>query len=120
MTSAAAARQPIYVGSEVYRRQAFGSNHPLNIMRHSTVLDLVRILGWLPEGSFHDASPAGVEKLAEFHHPAYIEALQYAESEGRVAPDVRERYRLGTLENPLFPGLFERAAMTVGGSIEAA
>ena len=49
-----------------------------------------------------------------------MEALQYAESEGRVAPEVRERYQLGTLENPLFPGLFERAAMTVGGSIQAA
>ena len=52
-----AERQAVYVGSEVYRRQAFGTNHPLNIMRHSTVLDLVRMLDWLPEGSFHDATP---------------------------------------------------------------
>jgi acetoin utilization protein AcuC len=115
-----AERPAVYVGSEVYRRQAFGTNHPLNIMRHSTVLDLVRMLDWLPEGSFHDACPASVETLVEFHDPAYVEALQYAESEGRVAPEIRERYQLGTLENPLFPGLFERAAMTVGGSIQAA
>jgi len=33
---------------------------------------------------------------------------------------VRARYHIGTLGNPLFPGLFERAAMTVSGSIMAA
>jgi acetoin utilization protein AcuC len=32
----------------------------------------------------------------------------------------RERYALGTMENPLFPGVFERAATSVGGSIRAA
>jgi len=40
--------RPLYIGSDVFRRAAFGANHPLNIVRHSAVLDLVRILGWLP------------------------------------------------------------------------
>jgi acetoin utilization protein AcuC len=51
---------------------------------------------------------------------AYLKALQYADAAGRVSPDHRARYQIGTLENPLFPGLFERAATTVGGSIRAA
>ena len=38
---------PLYIGSEVFRRAAFGANHPLKIVRHSAVLDLVRTLGWL-------------------------------------------------------------------------
>jgi acetoin utilization protein AcuC len=58
--------------------------------------------------------------LTEFHDRAYVEALQYADSTGKVDPEVRNRFAIGTLENPLFPGLFERAAMTVGGSILAA
>jgi acetoin utilization protein AcuC len=120
MPETLADRPAAYVGSEIYRRQAFGTNHPLNIMRHSTVLDLVRMLAWLPDDAFHEARPASVEQLHEFHDPAYVAALQYAESEGRVSPAVRDRYRLGTLENPLFAGLFERAATTVGGSIDAA
>ena len=111
---------PLYVGSEVFRRAAFGSNHPLKIVRHSAVLDLVRILGWLPESEFRTPPAATVEQLTEFHDRAYVEALQYADSTGRVDPAVRERYHLGTLENPLFEGLFERAATTVGGSILAA
>ena len=111
---------PIYIGSEVFRRAAFGSNHPLNIVRHSAVLDLVRILGWLSDKDFRTSTPATVAQLTEFHDRAYVEALQYADSTGQVDPEVRNRFGIGTLENPLFAGLFERAATTVGGSIMAA
>lgn len=111
---------PIYIGSEVFRRAAFGANHPLNIVRHSAVLDLVRILGWLSDEDFRSSAPATVAQLTEFHDRAYVEALQYADSTGKVDPEVRNRFNIGTLENPLFAGLFERAAMTVGGSILAA
>jgi acetoin utilization protein AcuC len=111
---------PYYVGSDVFRRAAFGKHHPLNIVRHSAVLDLVQMLGWLKDDEFRTATPATMDQLTEFHDPAYVEALQYADSTVRVDPEVRSRYGIGTLENPLFPGLFERAATTVGGSILAA
>ena len=111
---------PIFVGSEIYRRPAFGGNHPLNLVRHATVADLARLLGWLHDDNFRASSPATVEQLLKFHDRAYVKALQYADSAGRVTPEVRNRYQIGTLENPMFPGLFDRAAMTVGGSILAA
>jgi len=111
---------PVYVGSEIYRRAAFGNHHPLKIVRHAAVLDIVEALGWLPAAQFHDSAPASISELLEFHDPDYVDALQYADSEGRVSPAVREQYGIGTLENPVFEGLFERAAMTVGGSIAAA
>ena len=112
--------QPLFLGSETFARAAFGGNHPLNFVRHSAVVDLARIMGWLDDTTFRSITPAGLEQLAEFHDRAYIRALQYADSEGRVQRDVRERYQFGTFENPLFPGVFERAATTVGGSIMAA
>ena len=112
--------RPLYVGSDIYRRAAFGSNHPLRIMRHAAVRDLIDILGWMPEGAWRDTEPATPEVLAAFHDPDYLSALEHAEAAGKVTPAVRERYHIGTLENPLFDGLFERAAMTVGGSILAA
>ncbi len=111
---------PYFVGSEIYRKPAFGFNHPLNIVRHAAVLDLLQMLGWLDEENFRASQPATVEQLLEFHSRAYIRALQYANATGKVEPDVRERYQVGTFENPLFPGLFERASMTVGGSILSA
>ena len=111
---------PFYIGSEVYRKPAFGSNHPLNIVRHAAVVDLLQMLGWLDVQQFRESRPATVDQLLEFHNRAYVRALQYANATGKVDPDVRERYQVGTLENPLFPGLFERASMTVGGSILSA
>ena len=111
---------PFYIGSEVYRQPAFGSNHPLNIVRHAAVVDLLQMLGWLDAQQFRESRPATVDQLLEFHSRAYVRALQYANATGKVDPDVRERYQVGTFENPLFPGLFERASMTVGGSIMSA
>jgi len=111
---------PLFVGSDIYRNPAFGFNHPLNIVRHAAVLDLLSLLGWLDKADFRESSPASVEQLLQFHDHAYIRALQYANATGSVAHEVRERYQVGTFENPLFPGLFERASMTVGGSILAA
>jgi len=112
--------RPLYVGSDVFRRAAFGDHHPLKIVRHAAVLDIVSALGWLPDEDFREAQAVSVETLAEFHDPDYIEALQYADAAGRVEPDVRKRYDFGTRSNPLFPGMFERAATAVGGSVLAA
>jgi acetoin utilization protein AcuC len=111
---------PYYIGSEIYREPAFGSNHPLNIVRHAAVVDLLHILGWLDDRQFRESRPATVDQLLEFHTRAYVRALQNANVTGKVEPEVRVRYQVGTLENPLFPGLFERASMTVGGSILSA
>ena len=111
---------PVFVGSDIYRRPAFGFNHPLNIVRHSAVVDLLLMLGWLSEDDYRESESVSVRQLFEFHDRAYVRALQYANSTGSVEPAVRQRYQIGTFENPLFPGLFERARMTVGGSILAA
>lgn len=112
--------RPLFVGSDIYRNAAFGRNHPLNIVRHAAVVDLVTMLGWLTDENFCESAPASFDQLLEFHDRAYLRALKKANAKGLVEPQVRERYRIGTLENPLFDGLFERAAMTVGGSILAA
>ncbi len=83
-------------------------------------MDLARMLGWLDDENFRPIKSATSEQLLEFHDRAYVRALQYADSEGRVDAKTRERFQIGTLENPLFPGLFDRAATTVGGSVLAA
>jgi len=111
---------PLFVGSEIYRKPAFGPNHPLNIVRHAAVVDLLTMLGWLNEDNFRRSEAATLSQLTEFHDRSYIRALQYANATGQVAAEARERYQIGTFENPMFPNLFERAATAVGGSILAA
>jgi len=110
----------VFVGHDIYRRPAYGTLHPLAIPRVEAVVDLCRALGWFAEGEYRSSPPASEAQLTAFHDPAYVRALREASACGRVDRCVRERYAIGTMENPLFPGLFERAATSVGGSILAA
>jgi acetoin utilization protein AcuC len=111
---------PLFVGSDFCRANAFGQNHPLAIPRVSAVIELCQVLGWLDDTSFRRAGAASIERLATFHDRRYVDALREADAGGSVRPDVRDRHHFGNLENPLFPGVFERAATAVGGSILAA
>lgn len=109
-----------FVGHEIYREAAYGTLHPLAIPRVEAVVDVCAALGWFRDGEY-EASPRATEtELARFHDPDYIAALRDACASGRVDPAVRERHGIGTMENPLFPGVFERASTSVGGSIRAA
>ena len=111
---------PVFIGHDIYRHAGYGGNHPLAIARVGPVLDLCEALGWFGPGEY-EASPRAAEiELARFHHPDYIRALRDACAQGKVEASVRERYRFGIMENPLFPGLYERAATSVGGSVLAA
>ncbi len=105
--------------SELYRRAAYGRNHPLSIPRVETAVDLCRSLGWLGEGAV-ESPTASPSQLMQFHAPDYVAALREADRAGFVSAQARERYNIGTMENPVFSGVFERAATAVGGSILAA
>ncbi|MGI9387261.1 MAG: acetoin utilization protein AcuC [Methyloligellaceae bacterium] len=113
-------RAPVFVGSDIYRNPAFGTNHPLSIPRVATVYDLCAVLGWLDDGLFQDSPQASVEQLVTFHDESYVDALQAGSRNQRISAPHRKRYHIGTMENPIFPALFERAATSVGGSIRAA
>lgn len=110
----------LFVASEFCRRPGFGRQHPLSIPRVSAVLELCECLGWLDDAEYRSGAAASPAQLAAFHSPAYVEALRASDAAGRVEPEVRERFGFGGFENPLFPGVFERAATAVGGSILAA
>jgi acetoin utilization protein AcuC len=110
----------VLVGSRHCRVQGFGRNHPLAIPRVATVLRLCEELGWVDESSLREAPTADFASLVRFHDHQYVAALRDADAAGQVTVAMRERFGFGTLENPLFPGVFTRAATAVGGSILAA
>jgi len=111
---------PLFIGSEIYRTSSFGRNHPLSIPRVSTVIDLCRALGWLDDARYVDSPRATPGQLARFHDPDYIAVLQATEAAQAASPEIRERYNLGKLENPIYPAMFRRPATACGGSIHAA
>lgn len=111
---------PIFVGHEIYRQAAYGNNHPLAIPRVESVMDMCRVLDWLGQDEFCESPRASEDQLARFHAPEYVAALRGSSESGKVDAEARRRFAIGTMENPLFPGVFERASTSVGGSIRAA
>jgi acetoin utilization protein AcuC len=114
------AAAPLFIGSEIYRGSSYGKVHPLRVPRVSTVMDLSAALGWLPDRSFRTSPRAKPAALTLWHHPDYVSALQAAEELGEATPDMRERYHLGTLANPIFPEVYRRPATGAGGVMLAA
>ena len=110
---------PRLIGSEIYRRSSYGGRHPLAIPRVSLMLDLVRALGWVPDGVYIEATKATPEELARFHDPAYIAAVQRAELDRCVDPKASERYHIGRNGNPIFPEVFSRPATACGATLAA-
>ncbi len=110
---------PRFIGSEIYRGSTYGAWHPLRVPRVSTVMDLARALGWLPPDSYLTSPRAKPAALTAFHTPAYIAALQQAEADQAVSPDVRARHHLGTAANPVFAQMFRRPATGAGAVILA-
>ena len=111
---------PVFIGSGIYRGSSYGPAHPLRVPRVSTVMDLARALGWLPDGRYRTSPRARPAALHAWHTRDYVAALQAAEAEGAVSDAVRARHGLGTLSNPVFPEMFRRPATGVGGTMLAA
>ena len=108
---------PRFIGSEIYRRSSYDARHPLAIPRVSTVIDLSRSLGWLPDEQYLDSPLASPEELARFHNRDYIAAVAEAEAAQTVSRDRRQRYNIGCNGNPVFPEIFRRPATACGGSL---
>ncbi|MCY4306352.1 MAG: acetoin utilization protein AcuC [Aestuariivita sp.] len=110
---------PLFIGSEIYRHSTYGEWHPLHVPRVSTVIDLSRALGWLPDSQYVHSPRARPAALTHWHHVDYVAALQRAEATQRVSIEDKECYNIGTVSNPVFPEIFKRPATAAGGSILA-
>lgn len=109
-----------FISHPAFHDAGFGAHHPLSIPRHATVLGLCRALDWLEDRDLVTCQQADAQLLRRFHAEDYLEAFMKASAGGVISRAGRQRYGLGTMENPLFPGLWERATATVGGAIMAA
>lgn len=110
---------PIFLGSEIYRGSSYGAWHPLRVPRVSTVMDLSRAMGWLPPAQYRNSPRAKPAALTIWHTPDYIAALQKAEADQAVSPEVTARHGLGTVANPIYPEMFRRPATAAGASLLA-
>jgi acetoin utilization protein AcuC len=112
--------RPLLIGSEIYRGSTYGPKHPLAIPRVPATLDLIRALGWLDPTRYLDSPRATPAELTRHHTPDYIDALQRAEAEQNVPPEIRERHHIGAHGNPVYREVFRRPATSAGGAMLAA
>ncbi|MBF9034768.1 acetoin utilization protein AcuC [Rhodobacterales bacterium HKCCE2091] len=110
---------PLFLGHDIYRGSSYGPRHPLRVPRVSTVMDLSRALGWLPRSQFRRSPRAKPAALTIWHTPAYVAALEAAETAQWVSDETRARHGLGTLSNPVYPEMFRRPATSAGASLLA-
>jgi len=111
--------RPLFIGSEIYRGSSYGSRHPLAIPRVSSVIDLCRALGWLPDAAYLDSPRATPEELARFHDPDYVAAVLKVEAAQEADAFQKQRYNLGVNGNPVYPEVFRRPATAAGASLLA-
>lgn len=112
--------RPYLVTHDIFRRPAFGRHHPLATGRQAAVMDLIEALGWRDPALIRVPEMPGRAVLERFHAPGYLDALEAADAAGSATVEMRARYNLGTMECPVFPGVWDRARTTVGGSMLAA
>jgi len=100
------------VHSDEYRRLDFGPGHPMRGDRYERALAVFREKGLLESGGvvIESPRPATFEELTSFHTPEYVERLRALSKIGRGSV---------TADTPVFPGIYEAGAVSVGGSIRA-
>ena len=111
---------PVFVSNRIFEQTGYTRNHPLSIGRVGPVVRICRLLGWLDDANYRESEPVAREVLAQFHDAGYLDALIRVSEAGAASAGDREKFRLGTMENPVFPQLFQRVAASVGGSVLAA
>ncbi len=110
---------PQFIGSEIYRGSSYGKWHPLRVPRVSTVMDLSRALGWLPDDQYIRSPRAKPAALEAWHDADYVSVLKQAEHTQTVTNAQKDRYQLGTVTNPIFAEMYRRPATGVGGALLA-
>lgn len=119
-TPTAPTRNAVFIGAAQYRRDSYGSNHPLAIPRVSLTFDLINSYAALTRPEYLVARKAADFELEWFHTHEYVSAIKRVEAVGRADRNSRDRYQLGTLENPYFDGIYSIPCTATGASIQAA
>ena len=97
-----------------------GSYHPLKMARLERTHDLMKACGLLERAGVGVREPveANEEALRLVHRSEYIRVAKFLSDGGSVASPWK--YGLGTADNPIVQGMYEIAALAVGGTVLAA
>jgi acetoin utilization protein AcuC len=102
------------IWDETYLAYDFG-DHPLNPVRLELTIRLARALGVLDRIDVEAPRAADEQQLLTVHSADYLAAVRAASGDQTFTG-----YGLGTGDDPVFPGMYDAAALIAGGSARAA
>src|SRR2546423_5192028 len=96
----------------------FGPSHPLAPVRVELTMALARAFGVLdrPSAQLIDVPPAGDDLLGLVHTADYLDAVRRRSA--TLEADVA--HGLGTMDDPVFAGMHDAAAMVAAATVAAA
>ena len=105
----------IYPYTEALLKYEFKDDHPLKPDRLSLTYELSKELGLLKYVKLIEPTMPTREDLESFHSPAFIDAV----IESGETLTSKPQFGLGTMDNPVFPNLYDAAARYVGATLDA-
>ncbi|WP_457601054.1 acetoin utilization protein AcuC [Hydrogenivirga sp.] len=112
-------REAKLIGSLKYRKLRYTKNHPLRIPRVSLLLEFLEAMGLIEEEEKVEGRDATIEELLLFHDEEYIKTLIEADRCQCVPEGARERFNIGSYENPVSPAMFRGSSLATGSSVQA-
>lgn len=109
----------VFVYSDAYLGYRFGPGHPFDPVRLRRTMQVLLGLGLVNSAEIEPPRPATRAQLLRVHAEDYVDAVERMSQTGAPVQGA-ERYGLGTVDDPVFPGMHDAAALAVGGSILAA
>jgi acetoin utilization protein AcuC len=109
-----------FIYSPRFADYEYGEEHPLQPERARETVELCRKLGLLdkPWINMFEPQPAARQKLALFHDWDYLAALE--EANDGVFKEKMIEFGLGTVDCPVFRGVYEYSVLVTGGTLLAA
>lgn len=107
----------ILIASEKYKELRYPKNHPLRVPRVSLMINYLKALGF--DVDYLEGRNASIEELLIFHTKDYIDALIEADRMMKATNYIREKYAIGTIENPVSAGMWKGSLLATGSSVQA-
>ncbi len=110
-------RSAAFIYSDELDKFPYPPQHPFNTIRAKKVREIIRSMGLLSGEGRIEVAPEQVERivLKKFHSARYLHALKEV-SEGKSNTEALGM-GIGTLDCPVFKGLYEGAVLAAGGTL---
>ena len=104
----------VYPYTDKLLQYEFLKDHPLKPDRLKLTYLLSEQLGLIENVRQIETEPSPREELELFHSPEFIDAVVNSPSSG-----ADYKHGLGTMDNPIFPNMYDAAARYVGATVDA-